>query len=182
MRSDELSLIDDYGNVIIKSYHSSLFAQTREYREHHHTECELSMFISGSGEYAVQGKKYEFSSGDVFLFGSNEAHCITEIYEDMEVLNIHFEPRILWEHSDSAELLNIFAARSKSYSNHFPSSDKILAGKICELDRELKMQGVACRVNAKYLLFSILVHMMRNYDCVENERVINGRSAVAKNL
>ena len=158
---------DEYGNTIIHSYHSVQPPQHRPYIEHHHTECELSLLIKGSGIYSVSGREYSFSEGDVFLFGSNEAHCITEIYSDLDVLNIHFEPRILWERPDSMELLGIFVSRTKCFSNRFPKEDKLLADRIMQLERELACGKACSLVESRYLLFSILVHLIREYDTVD---------------
>lgn len=182
MRCYETFLKDEYNNVIIKSYHSVLPPQKREYREHHHTECELSVFLAGSGVYAIRGKQYRFRAGDVFLFGSNEAHCITEVFEEMDLLNIHFEPRLLWEHTENVELLNIFAARSENFSNKFSDEDKTLSQKIAELERELREQKDCYAITVKYILFSILVHMIRNYDCIDHEKIINSHSSATRSL
>ena len=181
MRRDAHVLEDRRNGFFIKSYHSLLSPQTREYREHHHTECELSLFLSGSGIYSVHGKRYPFFAGDVFLFGSNEAHCITEIYEEMEVLNIHFEPRLLWEHAETVELLNLFAARSKEFSNRF-SGDETLKQKILELELEISEQNPCCNVSCKYLLFSTFIHMIRSYPCIDPERGLSSHSVTTRSL
>ena len=94
MRCNENLLTDAYGKSILRSYHSMLSPRKREYREHHHTECELSLFLTGSGVYAVHGKELSFGAGDVFLFGSNEALCITEIHADVGLLPIHTKSRL----------------------------------------------------------------------------------------
>lgn len=182
MRVNEHILKDTHDRVIIKSYRSVLSPQLREYREHHHTECELSVFLKGNGVYAVHGKKYDFEAGDVFLFGSNEPHCITEIREDMALLNIHFEPKLLWERNESTELLNLFAARSKNFSHKFPASDRLLSKRVLELEQELAEQGSCCVLTAKYLLFSSLVHMIRHYDCIDPERTISSHSPLTRSL
>jgi len=181
MRSLDYYLGEDRSNFIIMSYHSTLSPQKREYREHHHTECEISLFLSGRGVYSVHGNRHIFAPGDVFLFGSNEAHCITEIYEDMEVLNIHFEPRLLWEHSETVELLNLFAARSKSFSNQFPC-DETLRQTLLTLEAELSQENPCRTVTCKYLLFSALVHLIRNYDCVAPERILTVPSVTIRSL
>ncbi len=181
MRIQEHVLKDGYDRVVIKSYRSVLSPQKREYREHHHTECELSVFLSGSGIYAVHGKQYAFRAGDAFLFGSNEPHCITDIYEDMVLLNIHFESKLLWERSESAELLSLFAARAKSFSHQF-SEDATLQSKILELEGELDLQPPCCLVTAKCLLFSALVHMIRNYACIDPARTITAHSSITHSL
>ena len=182
MRSREAALTDDYGNVIIRSYHSTLPSGTRAYREHHHTECELSVFLSGRGLYEVHGRTYDFAPGAVFLFGSNEAHCITEIFEDFDLLNIQFEPRLLWGHSDTAELLSLFAARSRNFSNQVAVGDKVLSERILELERELNTKQACCAVQARYQLFSALAHIIRAYDYVNPEKTVGAPSSITANV
>ena len=182
MRTNENMLLDDYDNILIRSYHSQLSTGTRSYREHHHTECELSLFLSGRGVYAVHGRTYTFEAGSVFLFGSNEAHCITEIHEDFDLLNIQFEPRLLWERSETVELLNLFAARSKNFSNRIAVGDTALHALILSLERELTERQAGCAVQAKYLLFSALVHIMRSYDYINSEKALNAPSSATGSL
>ena len=182
MRIHEATLTDAHHHTIIRSYHSLLSPGTRAYREHHHTECELSLFLSGRGLYTVHGRTYEFHAGSVFLFGSNEAHCITDIYEEFDLLNIQFEPRLLWEHSDTAELLCLFAARSRQFSNLITTEDAELRQTILALEQEVAAHGACCTVRAKYLLFSALVHIIRSYPYVDWEQAKNPPSMVAGNM
>ena len=182
MRFDENILTDSYGNVIIRVFHSSGFMGKRPYREHHHTECELSVFLSGRGIYTVNGRSYEFEAGDMFLFGSDEAHCITEIFEQIDLLNIHFEPRLLWEDSYNIELLKLFNARNEKFSNKFPHSDvelhRILSD--IELEMDAKLTGYALKV--KCAILSAFVYILRNYDYVRSDEGAIRTSSVTKNL
>lgn len=164
MRFDEHILTEQNGNIIIKAFHSGVLPEKRAYNAHHHTECELSLFISGSGIYSVSGKNYTFSPGDMFLFCSNEPHCITEISEKLNLLNIHFEPRILWENPDASELLALFNDRSESFSNKFPSDDIDLKNFILRAEKEIKSRAPSSRLQAKLLIYSALIHIIRNYN------------------
>ena len=81
--------------MVVKLFHSTVNSVQRIYRQYHHTEFEISVFISGMGKYTGGKKTHDFISGDVFIFSSDEVHCITEIFLDelMDLVNIHFEPR-----------------------------------------------------------------------------------------
>ena len=182
MRDCENILTDDYGNVVIRTYHSKLPSCTRPYRAHHHTECELSVFLRGRGVYAVQERQYSFEAGSVFLFGSDEAHCITEIHEDFDLLNVHFEPRLLWGHSATSELLCLFAARSRRFTNHIAVGDRVLIDTVLAIERELTQRQVCCAVQARYLLFSALTHIIRSYDYVTSEKSVSAPSSVTGNI
>ena len=53
MKSKEFSLNRDSISGGIRSYHSILSPQKRPYSAHHHTQCELSVFLAGEGLYTV---------------------------------------------------------------------------------------------------------------------------------
>ena len=178
MRCKENALTDRFGGTVLRTYHSMLPPSKREYREHHHTECELSLLLSGSGVYAVHGKEIPFHSGDAFLFGSNEAHCITEIHGDFDLLNVHFESRLLWEDPDAAVLLNLFAARNKHFCNRFPARDGRLRELILALESELIQRSACYELKAKELLFSALIHIIRAYDCIDPAKAISTHTAM----
>lgn len=169
MRFDELVLYNDASIPYIKTFHSAVSPFKRRYNAHHHTECELSVFIEGEGVYSVCGKEYPFKPMDIFLFGSNEEHCITSIDKEINLLNVQFEPRILWEHSENIELLKLFSARSELFSNRFDSSDKTLSSLILSLEEELREKKVGYEIKAKYLLLSALIHIMRNYPYTQKD-------------
>lgn len=177
MRFNELVLYDETNIPYIKAFHSTVSPTKRSYNAHHHTECELSVFIDGEGIYAVRGKEYNFKPMDVFLFGSNEEHCITAIDKEINLLNIQFEPRILWEHSENIELLKLFSARSENFSNRFDSSDTELSSLILSLEKELRDKKVGYKIEVKYLLLSALIHIMRNYPYTQEANDFAGGKA-----
>ena len=147
----------------LKSFRSYVTPEKREYREHHHTECELSLFVKGEGIYKVGDVAYRYREGDVFLFGSHEVHCITEIIKETEILNLHFEPRMLWE---SPELLKLFFARRESFENRF-ENDTSLKDAILGVERELRYRMPCYEINAKFILLHALVYIIREYDPID---------------
>ena len=182
MRFNENIISDSRDVPIIKVFHSGILPCKRQYTAHHHTECELSLFLSGNGIYTVNDKEYQFSGGDMFLFGSDEAHCITDIYTEMEVLNIHFEPRILWESSETIELLDLFFSRSKNFSNKFSKNDTNLKNIIVNIQNEIIRQDTGYKLQVKYLLFSALVYIIREYNYVDTDTAHNLYSGSRHNL
>lgn len=185
MRYNENILPDASGKAILKTYHSAVEPCVRPFVPHHHTECELSLIMSGSGIYTVRDRKYSFKKGDVFLFDSDEIHCITEIYdgEAFDVLNLHFEPQIVWSDKglSSTGLLKIFFSRSEAFENLIdrknPSTPRIaelinkIEIEITEKEFEYKCAAMAC-------LSEILVLLSRNYGYIkEGESENAGASA-----
>ena len=182
MRFNENILSDYNGNTILKTYHSCVEIGKRKLREHHHTECEISLIISGSGIYSVCETEYTFSDGDMFLFGSNEAHCITNITSPLNILNIQFEPCILWKNADSIELLNIFNERNKNFKNKFPKNDINLQKYILDIENEISQKNEGCRLKIKYLLFSLLIHITRSYDYIKKINQYTFHNATSQKL
>ncbi|MBE5041255.1 AraC family ligand binding domain-containing protein [Ructibacterium gallinarum] len=109
---------NEYALPDIKIFHSASPSGKRSYREHHHTECELSVILSGSGIYSIKDKEYTLQKGDIFLFGSNEIHYITDIFpgNNFELINIQFEPKFLWNDGDPSTmvLLGLFLTAAQA--------------------------------------------------------------------
>ena len=182
MRFNEHILYDDRDTAVIRTFHSSVSKGNREYTDHHHTQYELSVFIKGSGAYSVNNIIHTFEVGDMFIFGSNEAHCITSIYEEFDLLNIHFEPCILWEHPENTELLNLFASRNKRFSNKLSGSDSALRKLILGVENELTQKAFGYRIQSKSILLSALIHILRTYDYFDRDNLIPINNASIKNL
>ena len=163
MITNQQFLYDANNTLLLKTYHSKVNTGKRIYREHYHTECELSLFVSGSGKYTVNEKEYSFSPGDIFLFGSSEHHCITDIHTELNLLNIHFEPKLLWENSENIELLSLFFNRNSNFKNIF-CNEPLLQNKILNIEKELTDMKVGYITEIKHLLFSSLIYILRNYD------------------
>lgn len=182
MKLNENTLYNSNNKLILKTYHSLVESGKRALREHHHTECELSLVVSGGGTYSVCGNDYIFSTGDMFLFGSNEAHCIIEITSSLDLLNIQFEPFILWENADSMELLSIFNMRNKNFKNLFSGNDTVLQNFILDIENEISKKHDGYRIKAKYLLFSSLIHIIRSYDYVDKSSAYTYEYAQSKKI
>lgn len=163
----------------IKMFHSAVPGGQREYREHHHTECELSILLSGSGIYTVKGSEYAFQKGDIFLFASNEVHCITKISpdSDFELLNIQFEPKFLWNGSDRSTLplLKVFLDRNAAFSNRLdrenPATPQI-CNLILEMEEEFCSQNPGYTLKLKLNLLSILLSILRDYGYVNEKNCL----------
>ncbi len=182
MRIKEYSLLENNGFGGILSYHSVLSPRKRQYNEHHHTECELSVFLSGTGSYRVKDKIYSFSAGDVFLFGSNEVHCITEISESIDLLNIRFEPYLLWGNPDATPLLGLFTSRSPSFENRIEDPEGEIRELILALEDELSTQRPCNTVAAKYSLFMLLTKIIRKSSGIKEYKDISTSLETAKSL
>ena len=114
---------DEYKNPVFSAYLSIVPTEKRQKRLHRHTEFEVSLILSGGGVYDTENGVYSFIKGDVFLYSTNEYHCITEITaprgENLTLLNLHFSPAFIY--SDDAvkdfAFMNVFFNRTDTFKN-----------------------------------------------------------------
>lgn len=155
----------------LRMFHSLVEPFSRPYEEHRHTAFELSLICTGVGTYQVGKQTYPFQSGDVFLFSTNEPHCIVEVAgeEKLDIMNLQFEPRFLW----SAETLlfqvqypDIFFHRNEKFSHRLsvqPESAREIADKLRLVEREFAGEKADYRLMVKLQILELLVLIRREY-------------------
>jgi len=160
---------------LLKLFHSTVNSGQRVYREHHHTEFEISVFKSGKGIYTVGKKRYEFQSGDVFIFSSDEVHCITDISADepMDLMNIHFEPRFIWSAGNDmfdVKYLKIFFERNENFENRLDRENPKTAtirDIFFDIESEFEKKQPEYELMIKVELLKLLVTAIRGYNYVK---------------
>ena len=182
MKTKVFSLNHDSISGGIQSYHSVLSPQKRSYSAHHHTQCELSVFLEGEGIYTVGKNEYGFRAGDVFLFASDEEHCITEVYTQMDLLNIQFEPYVLWENPDAIGLMPLFHSRNDNFQNLYTDKDKTVSEKLIMIEEEMRHHLPCCSVVVKYLLFSALSTIIRNHPGVNYHESVKTADCLTQSI
>ena len=163
----------DNGDCLLRIFYSEALPKKREWREHHHTELEISLVKEGQGVYTVGAAQYTIKPGDVFLFGTHEEHYITDISgcERLRLMNIHFEPRFIWAGSDlfDVKYLRIFFDRSENFRNRLdrenPATSEIVR-LLVEIEREAAERREEYELMVKIKLLCLLVLLNREYDYV----------------
>lgn len=109
----------------------------------------------GRGVYSGVQKEYSLSAGDVFLFGSDEVHCLTDISDGFLILSIHFKPNLLWSDSDAFFVLRLFFARSGKFENRLARNEhaRALHESIVRLMGELSDRRRLCADGEIYFVF-----------------------------
>ncbi|NLB82526.1 MAG: AraC family transcriptional regulator [Clostridiaceae bacterium] len=159
---------------LLKLFHSTVAPGQRIYREHHHTEFEISVFKSGKGIYTVGKKQYDFQKGDVFMFSSDEVHCITKISADepMDLMNIHFEPRFIWSAGNGmfdVKYLKIFFDRNENFENRLDrdnSATNTIRDILFNIENEFLKKQPEFELMVKVEILRLLVVAIRGYDYV----------------
>lgn len=160
---------------LLRLYFSTALPSKRQYREHHHTELEISLVKEGSGIYTVKDRQYEIRKGDIFLFGTHEEHYITDITEGIKLMNLHFEPRFIWANrSEMFDLkyLKIFFDRSQNFQNRLDRENKAtekIRTLLVEIEKEFGACGSEYEMMVKVKLLTVLVLLIREFDYVENK-------------
>lgn len=115
----ELFLEND--KSLLKMWSIFVDLKSRPFEKHSHTRFEITVVNSGSGEYTTENAVYPMLPGDVFVFSSNEVHCITKTGKDgLNITNLHFEPRYLSDDL-SASYINFCFFHSPNFCNRIPN-------------------------------------------------------------
>lgn len=106
-------------------YYSTAEPGLRPYREHHHTECEISSIVEGSCLWRIADKTIDSTAGDVLVFGSDEDHYIISVsgQTPLKILNLQFEPRFIWSPGNDlfdSRYLGIFLNHGPEFENRLP--------------------------------------------------------------
>ena len=143
----------------VKMHISEPTFSKRAFRPHKHKEFEIGLFKSGSGVYKTVDKVYDIKSGDVFIFSTDEVHCVTDITAPMVTMNIKIEPRLMWGNSDGlfgAKYLSIFLNPDPKFGNRL-NRDNEHIGEVRSL--LLTMEEEFCRPDGEDMLRACLLEL-----------------------
>ncbi len=182
LQSNEI--ISHYNDLpLVRAYHSKRPPFRRDPIKHCHTAFEVSLVVGGRGIYQVGDVEYMFERGDVFLFSTNEIHCITEVFpgEELHLINLQFEPRFIWiPGNDTFDLkyLDIFFHRSAAFRHQLTRNDlrsEEIRRLLEQIDQEFRQKNDYYEMMVKNMLLTALVYVRRNYSeyFVENPRLQN---------
>lgn len=168
LQSNEI--VSNYSDLpMLKAYHSMREPFRRENTEHRHTAFEISIIENGHGLYRVGEKVYRFEPQDVFLFSTNEAHCITEVVDQLHVINLQFEPRFIWVPGhDTFDLryLDVFFHRNEQFCHQLRHDDPQahqIRSLLFQIDLEFRQKQDFYDMMVKNMLMTTLVLVRRNY-------------------
>lgn len=172
MKIDEIVLkYRDSDRIFFRMYFSTAEPGLRPYREHHHTECEISAIVEGSCQWRIGLQTVQSRRGDVLVFGSDEEHYIINISgsEPLKILNLQFEPRFLWSPGNElfdSRYLGIFLNHGPDFANRIPA-DSQTARQVSQLMHRMRRECVQEEpeydLMAKAQLLLILGHLGRRY-------------------
>ncbi len=160
------SLFSRAGEELLKMWQVQVEPGRRLLQCHSHTRFEIVLVESGGGDYTTDCGVLPMEPGDVFVFASNEFHCITDVKpEGLVITNLHFEPRYIL--TDAGETLgksniNFCFGHQKGFENRLPDSRE-LAGLMMDIRRELTEQGAEYALAVRSLLNLFIVRLLRHH-------------------
>lgn len=151
----------------------------RKVTTHSHSRFEISVCQSGSGEYTVGKTLYDILPGDVFVFSSNEQHCITKAGENgLQIMNLHFDPRCLLSENPGGyndQLISFCFSHSPNFENRIPAEKSVfIQNALSDIKDELLLGDANQYIAILSHLNLILVDLLRNH------KYHDGASPVAK--
>ena len=147
----------------------------RSFRPHRHKEFEIALFKSGAGTYKTMKREYDIKSGDVFIFSTDEIHCITKIEKSPSIMNIKFEPRFIWSGSGGmfdAKYLQIFLNKDPSDGNRLDRNNphiEEIRSLMLEMESEVINRPEEYRLMVKAQLLTLLVKIKRYFFRIDND-------------
>lgn len=176
-------MITEIGKLNLNSKHTHLKMWEvrveggyRGLREHRHINYEISLVLEGTGLYHTLYGNREISEGDVFIFTSNEPHCITNISsKQLRLLNLHFSNRVIENIPDlDRDYPYLLFNHSKKFDCRTEKNKaKIIAEKLIKIRKEFEdlKEGYSCVVTS--LICEIFIELIRNHGYYETEESIS---------
>lgn len=114
-----------YRDTDIYTHHSlTPSPSAHEFPMHAHEWLEILYFISGKGNYLVEGNQYPLEPGDVFILRPAEMHKLDiDPSVPYERIVIHFSPELLKDLDPDKNLLRPFFDRPLGQFNRYSSVD-----------------------------------------------------------
>ena len=79
--------------LLLRMWDVDVPAGNRPFQHHRHFNFEIMYVRSGSGSYTTEHQTFAILPGDIFIFSSNEMHCITDVHsQGLQITNLQFSP------------------------------------------------------------------------------------------
>ena len=172
----DIGSITDTKNIpLLKMWRVNVPAGKRPLRQHQHLNFEIMTVNGGSGIYTTADAEYPISVGDVFVFSSNEFHCITDVgQEGLQITNLQFDPMYLrsdqYGAGDSlcSRSLNFCFGHSPEFCSRIPSSEAAkLTCLLSDIRKELTLKEPEYALSVRSYLNLLLIRLIRDFHYAE---------------
>ncbi|MBQ8231014.1 MAG: helix-turn-helix transcriptional regulator [Lachnospiraceae bacterium] len=170
-------IIDKNGNQLLRMWNVEVPCGKRPLQHHQHFNFEIMYVNSGNGTYTTKNKDYPISAGDLFVFSSNEFHCITDVgHEGLRITNLHFNPQFIWNNTSDSNTninMNFCFSHHPDFSNRIAADAKGPMSLLLQLQTELEANEKECHLCVRALLHLLLVSLVRNYNYLDTQSSIS---------
>ena len=133
---------------------------------HQHMNFEIMLVNQGSGTYVTEHASYPILPGHVFVFSSNEFHCITDVGKHgLVITNLQFDPHYIQGTSqESLSVPNFCFSHQEAFQNCIPSEKAdALTQLFLQLQEELISQSPEFHLAVRSLLNLFLIRLLRDF-------------------
>ena len=161
---NQIGIITDSKNTtLLKMWEVTISSGKLTFTKHQHLNFEIMMVNSGSGIYATESSNYNMQTGDVFVFCSNEWHCITEVgSEGLTITNLQFNPTFI---RNSQLSPNFCFYHNPLFYNRIEAKNAVPIVELFQsILEELLLQETNYILSTKSYLYLLLVKLIRSYN------------------
>lgn len=162
------SITETSGALLLRMWDVAVPAGKRPLQHHRHFSFEIMHVNSGRGIYTTEHGEYDILPGDIFIFSSNEMHCITDVKsEGLQITNLQFSPRFLQSHAPESRSkigLGFCFQHHPDFSSRIPASlSKNLSSLFFQIQKELICNDSETALSVQALLQLFLVSLIRHH-------------------
>lgn len=159
---------DRGGTTLLKMWDTEVPGGHHLFQRHSHINFEITVVNAGSGTYSTKEHAFPMQAGDIFIFASNEYHCITDVGTGgLHLTNLHIEPRFLWSKQEDSFFeteLEFGLFHSASFPNRIPAeTSEIPRQYISNIIAELQTAAPESRLAIRSLLNLLLITLIRQH-------------------
>lgn len=175
---------DSTQNFLVKFFDVTVEPFNRRFVNHKHTYFEMTYFKSAFGVYKTSNAEFDIQPGDIFVFSSNEPHCIVELNSKAPIsfTNIHFDPKLLWGNDLKALSFanpDICFKHSKMFQNRLlrnhPATEKIIK-LFAEIGEEFKNKSDEYELSVNLNIIKIILTLIRDLEYMDkNQESVNSQ-------
>ena len=167
------------GQPLLRMWDVDVEARNRPFVKHSHTRFEFTVVVSGAGEYTTERTVYPMEPGDIFVFSSNEVHCITKAGPAGLVMsNLHFEPRYLSEEFFEVageSYISFCYSHAPTFQNRIPAAEAaVIRNHFEQMKAEFRQEQTQYPLAIRAHLQLMLVELLRSHG-YQTPGTINGK-------
>lgn len=138
---------------------------------HSHCTLELSMILSGKGEYRVDRQVYPVQTGDIVLFNNTDIHSMRNTgTEPLVNLALEFEPRFVWvtpSHMSSRAFLDVFFNRNQRFTHKLDRNNPAFSSlqrQLLDIQAAFEKRPLHHEAIIHARLLCLLADLLQHYD------------------